>query len=303
MRNYYDILGVSRDATQEEIKNAYRKLAKKYHPDSSGSQNDKDRFQEIQEAYSVLSNPEKRKMYHYYGHAAYRNNYHAQHASDSSGCGHDGCGGCGDNCDGSCGGHGHTHPHPAEEEKELFKHVVRIAVWLEMEETFQEVIKDAVLKEWKFQVKIPAGTFEKQILNLEDVIYENTELIEHLHDRYPDNLYVVIILLKDKPGYTRHSYHLCMDYTVDYHTLVLGGTIKIKSLTGNLSVELPPGTSPGRKFRISGQGLNYPPKIGKRGDLYLNLHIRIPTHLTDAQRIALQMLRDAFEPEDKAVEL
>lgn len=296
MENYYDILGISRDATQEEIKNAYRKLAKKYHPDSSGSQHDKDKFQKIQEAYSVLSNPEKRKMYHYYGHAAYRKHYYTQHTSGDSGC--EGCGSCDGNCDGSCGGHGHGHGHHHSdtEEIETFLHVVRIAVWLEMEETFQEVVKDAQLNDWNFQVKIPAGTYEKQMLRLEDVICENTELMEHLRASHPENLYVVILLLKDKPGCTRQAYHLYMDYKIDFHTLVLGGTIRVPSPTGVLSVEIPPGTPLERKFRIAGQGLNYPPKIGKRGDLYLNLHLKIPKDLTKAQRDALNMLREAFAP-------
>ena len=332
MENYYEVLGVSRDATQEEIKKAYRKLAKKYHPDSSGSQKDKDRFSEIQEAYSVLSNPEKRKMYHYYGHAAYRRSYYAQHSSgtsenshqDSDGCG-DGCGegcggGCGGSCDGGCGGHGHSHGHPsAKKEEEIFKHVVRISVWMEMEETFHEVIKDVVLKEytlnpdpdarpryvekdWKFQVKIPAKTYENQLLRLEDIIYTNTELIDYLHAAHPQNRYMAIILLHDKPGYTRQAYHLYADCMVDYHTLVLGGSLRVKGLTGELLVELPPGTSPERKFRVPYQGLNYPPKIGDRGDLYLNFHVKIPKNLTEAQKQALRMLREAFEMEETAAD-
>lgn len=319
MENYYDILGINRDATQEEIKNAYRKLAKKYHPDSSGSQGDKDRFQKIQEAYSVLSNPEKRKAYQYYGHSAYQTHY-TQYSANSSGHGeHDGCVGH-DGCDGNCGGcsgHGHGHGchHDHKKEEEIFKHVVRVAVWMEMEETFQEVIKDVVLKErilnpeprasskycekvWNFQVKIPANSYEKQFFKLEDVIYENEELIEYLQTSHPDNSYLAIILIRDKPGYTRQDYHLSVDYMVDFHTLVLGGTIKIPTLTGDIFFVLPPGTMPEQKLRIPGQGLNYPPKVGKRGDLYLKLHVKIPKTLNEAQRNALKMLREAFEPEE-----
>lgn len=318
MDNYYDILGIKRDATPEEIKNAYRKLAKKYHPDSTGGEDNKEKFQEIQEAYEVLSDPAKRKLYHYYGHTAYRRNYHAQHSTGSSSHhehGHEGCGGegCNGKCDGSCGHSGCDHHHPqAEDDEELFKHVIRIGVWLELEETFCEVTKDAVLKEripapsplfsqkvrekeWTFQVKLPAGTYENQMFRLEEVICGNEELLSHLRTQYPDNLYTVIVLLKEKPGYTRQAYHLYLDYPVDYHTLVLGGTIRVPSLSGDIFFHLPPGTSPERKFRIPGQGLNYPPKIGDRGDLYLNLHIKIPKSLTEAQKKALEMLRDAFD--------
>ena len=352
MQNYYDILGVGRRATSEEIKNAYRKLAKKYHPDSSGSREDKERFQEIQEAYAVLSNEKKRRTYDYYGHEAYRKSYYAQHADDAAepGYGHDGhehcgacgehghggehehCGACGehghgghDGRDGSCGGHGHEHgagncdgncencgnhsePAPFTE---TFRHVVRIAVWLEIEETFREVVKDAILTEraydsfavfqkleadktWHFQVKIPANTYEKQNFPLEDVIVGNEELIEYLHTNYPDNCYVAIILLRDKPGYTRQAYHLYLDYPIDFHTLVLGGAIRVSSVTGDFTFEVPAGTSLERKLRIPNMGLNYPPEIGVRGDLYLNLHLKIPRELTEAQRQALETLRSAF---------
>ena len=103
MQNYYEILGVSRDASTEDIKNAFRRLAKKYHPDSSGSEEDKERFQEIQEAYAVLSNPDKRKVYDYYGHSAYRASYHAQHNAHQHEHGHThGEGGC-ENCGGEGG--------------------------------------------------------------------------------------------------------------------------------------------------------------------------------------------------------
>ncbi len=360
MQNYYEILGISRDATQEEIKNAYRKLAKKYHPDSSGSSEDKERFQEIQEAYSVLSDPEKRKIYNYYGHETYRKNYYAQHAAGNSAYGHashrhEGCGGdydgscggnhgggrggscggshsgdcdgsCGGNhgggCDGSCGGnHGgdcdgncgsceHHHGNK-ETDEEQFRHVVRTAVWLEMEETFTEVTKHITLKErmpdpedssgrryiekeWQLKIKLPANTFENQMFDLADVLCENQELLGRLYAAYPDNLYVVIILLRQRPGYTRQAYHLYLDYDIDFHTLVLGGRIKIPGLTGSFLFDLPPGTSPEKPLRIPNQGLNYPPNIGKRGDLYLNLHVKIPTSLTEAQLLAFQMLRSAF---------
>lgn len=313
MKNYYDVLGVSEDATLEEIKNAYRNLAKKYHPDSSGSDEDKERFQEIQEAYAVLSDPDKRKMYKYYGHDAYRKSYHAQHSTGEPMHEHGGCGHGEGDCNGDCANCQNGHHHSHKEREEIFRHIVRVAVWMEMEETFSEVIKDASLKmripnpdrdsaqryvekEWTFQVKLPANTYEKQIFNLEDVLCGDRGLMDELTREYPDNHYVVIVLLRDKPGYTRQDYHLYLDYTVDFYTLVLGGAIRVPSLTEEFLFEMPAGTSPEKKVRIAGRGLNYPPKIGKRGDLYLNLHVRIPTQLTEAQKNAFQMLREAFEP-------
>ncbi len=342
MQNYYDILGVSRNATAEEIRAAYRKLAKKYHPDSSGSHEDKERFQRIQEAYMVLSDDGKRQTYDYYGHDAYRSSYFAQHSrnarphshkhahkgrgggqadghcencghshTDSSceNCGHsraDGsCESCGHSpADGHCENCGHSHTN-SQDEWEDYKHVVRVAVWLEIEETFQDVVKNAFLSEqpndgcspekrWSFRVKIPAKSYEKQTFPLEDVILENAELLQHLSDSYPGNRYVVVVLLREKPGYTRQAYHLYFDYPIDFHTLVLGGPIQISCVTGDFTFQVPPGTSLERKLRIPNMGLNYPPEIGNRGDLYLNLRLKIPKNLTDAQKTILEALRDAM---------
>ncbi len=331
MQNYYEILGVSRDASTEEIKNAFRQLAKKYHPDSSGSEEDKERFQEIQEAYAVLSNPDKRKVYDYYGHSAYRSSYHAQHSAHqhAHGYGHshdhgeDGCANCGgeggEGCNGdcaNCSSHGEDRKPYREEEDdpELFRHAVRVAVWLEMEETFREVTKRTVFKErtidpesgaaqkyiekeWEIDVRIPANSYENQRYRLEDVAYgeKSRELVRRLLAENPDNFYTVIILLRDRADYTRQAYHLYHDFKIDFHTLVLGGVIRIPGVTGEILFDLPPCTSPEKKVRIPGQGLNYPPKVGKRGDLYLNLHIKMPGNLTERQRAAFEMLREAFE--------
>lgn len=309
MRNYYDILGISRDATQAQIKAAYRRLAKKYHPDSSsGRDEDKERFQEIQEAYAVLSDPEKRKMYHYYGHETYRKSYYAQHASSQT---------ASDDSevkDGHCGACAHGRK-PSEEEGPP-PQSIRIAVWLELEETLDTVIKDAyytervpnpdtasrlkfIEKNWKFQVKIPNGAYDHQFFILEDVICDGKEFIEHQKTQNPDKIYVIIILLRDKPGFVRQGYHLYTDYTVDYHTLVLGGTVKIPALKGEVLFDIPAGTTPEQKLRLVNQGLVRPKKMGGRGDLYVKLHIRIPQELTIPQLSAMLKLREAMESDSE----
>ncbi|MDO4323504.1 MAG: DnaJ domain-containing protein [Lachnospiraceae bacterium] len=305
MRNYYDILGVSRDATQSQIKAAYRELAKKYHPDSaSDNEENKLRFQEIQEAYSVLSDPEKRKQYNACGHEAYRKMNYTRYSSADDWP-------SGETREGHCGACAEGQKPP---EDDITLHVVRIAVRLNLEETFESVIKEAsytekipnpapgalpkyIDKTWRFKVRIPKGSFENQMLPLEAVICEGDELIGYLRSKYPDNFYAVIVLLQDKPGFLRQAYHLFTHFTVDYHTLVLGGTVHIPTLQGDKPFEIPAGTSPEQKLRLPGQGLIQPPKIGGRGDLYVFLHVRIPTELTPAQQAALLQLKKAFEAE------
>lgn len=294
MKNYYEILGVARDATQEEIKKAYRALAKKYHPDSApGDSKEKERFQQIQEAYSVLSDPEKRKTYNAYGHEAYRKSYYAQHANDQ---------------DGHCGAcfQGRT---PREEE-EIPPKAVRIAVWMELEEALRETIKEAVYAEplpkspdgsdssrekiWKFKVRIPARAYERCFFLLEDVICENTKFAAYCQKKYPEKLFVVIVLFREKKGFDRKGYHLYTECAIDYPTLVLGGTKTIQSFDGPARLEIPAGTAVGRRLRLPGRGMFYPPNIGNRGDLYVYLRLQIPQEVTPEQKRLLELLRETF---------
>lgn len=175
MKNYYQILGVSQDASQEEIKRAYRILAKKYHPDANENKEEvKKKFQEITEAYKVLSDPKAREQYNTWGHAAYTEyasrsgsgayGYGAKDISGHGGEGH--CGACGghggeghDGHCGACGGHGEGHDgdghcgacsHRGKKQKkeEPAPGSIRTAVRL----TYQEVLTGAV-KEVEIHVR------------------------------------------------------------------------------------------------------------------------------------------------------
>lgn len=300
MKNYYEILGVDRDATQEEIKKAYRALAKKYHPDSAPENSQvKEHFQQIQEAYSVLSDPEKREKYNAYGHEAYRKSYYAQHGNEHAY--HD--------PDGHCGAcfQGRTPP----KEEEIPPKAVRIAVWMELEEALQETIKEVAYVEpasgkpgrpdspgetiWKFKVRIPARVYERCFFLLEDVICENEEFAAYCRREYPEKLFVIIVLFREKKGIDRKGYHLYTECPVDYPTLVLGGTKTMEGFDGPVKLEIPPGTNAGKRLRIPGRGMFYPPNIGKRGDLYVYLRIQIPREITPEQRRLLELLKNTFD--------
>ena len=332
-RNYYDILGVSREASQDEIKNAYRKLAKKYHPDAAGGREEQERFQEIQEAYAVLSDPERRETYHRYGHTAYKNSYFAQHAhthhhahshENAGGHAHGHSHGEGHECNGDCANcknhEGEDHEHcgfcdrasrqAARWEEETPPQSIRIAVWMEMEETLHEVERDVTYSEevpdpadsrrtinrtWSFRVRLPKESYEHQMYLLDDVIIEGEEFLQEQKKLHPRRWIFIKILLRERKELRRQGFHLYTDCFVDFHTLVLGGEIHVPSIDGDLTWQLAPGTTPERKLRLPGHGLVMPKKIGKRGDLYVTIHVRVPRTLTEQQYHAMEQLREAME--------
>lgn len=351
MQNYYEILGVSKDASQKEIKAAYRKLAKKYHPDSGHGKTDAGKkFQEISQAYRTLSDEKLRKKYDYMGHSAYEQSdafrsafHHEEHASQEDG-----------HC-GACRRHAEEDGPPPKS--------IRIVVWLNYEDTLQETVASATYvekipcphctgdrakivhstcpdckgkgrriiyehswgskssretfcnrchgtgkialekcpvcnglhtldKTWSFQVKIPKGAYERQFFVLKDQLVGETDFYEQ--KEHKDKLYILIVLLKDKPGYTKKGYHLYTDLSVDYPTLVLGGTVQIPTLEGILSYSIPPGTTLEQPLRLINKGLIRPKKMGGRGDQYVRLHLQVPKALTPQQQKALEQYRALF---------
>ncbi len=346
MKSYYEILGVEPDATQDQIKKAYRKLAKKYHPDSGGSDPASNaRFQEISEAYAVLSDPDLRSKYDYLGHEAFQSSGAQRSASADY-----------ETEDGHCGACDMGRKKKDEDEGPPPKSI-RMAVHLTLAETLKEVIKTVLFytkeqcprcqgehaeikyvecpvcngkgrrvyfennwgykvrqevfcntcrgkgkipeeicpeclglgykeKKWEFQVKIPAGSYERQYFLLEDIACCDKEEIDQI-PREDKNL-IVIVLVDEDPKFERKGYHLYSTYDVDYATLVLGGKVKIPTIEGDVWHEIPEGMQMGSRIQLLNRGLIRPKKMGGRGDQYVTLNIRIPRNLTAQQKQALK---------------
>lgn len=347
MKSYYEILGVSEDATQEEIKSAYRKLAKKYHPDSKDDDpTAKARFQEISEAYAALSDPELRRKYDYMGHEAFQktNNHTTDYETEDGHCGA---------CDLG----------RKKEEEGPPPKSIRMAVHLTLDETLREVVKPVVFytkepcprcqgedadieyvecpvcegkgrrvqfesswgyktrkevfcntcrgkgkipkeicpechglgyqeKKWEFEVKVPAGSYERQYFFLEDIVCSGKEKIDQIA-REDKNL-IVVVLLDEDPRFERKGYHLYATADVDYATLVLGGPVKVPTVEGDVWYTIPEGTQMNVRIRLVNRGLIRPKKMGGRGDQYITLKIKIPQDLTERQKQALRAFRETL---------
>lgn len=300
--DYYKVLGLDRNATQADIRKAYRKLAKQYHPDiNKDNPQAQERFQEINEANEVLSDPEKRKKYDEYGeHWAHADEYEAQRRQyeqqygkqDSygdfmgSGFGGFNFGGFGDftRSEGNTGGFSdffeqlfggggrhRTHRQPLrgnDYEAELHLTLRDII------ETHKQIIS---IGNKSIRVTIPAGVSNGQRLKLREHGGEAPQ------GGARGDLYITFRIATD-PTFTRQGDDLSTSITIPLTTALLGGYAIVPTLTGEVRVKVNAGTQAGSKVRLKGKGMPRYKKDNERGDLIVIFQISIPTTLTEEQR-------------------
>ncbi len=313
-KDYYDLLGVSKSADEKDIKTAYRRLARKFHPDVNP--NDKGaeaRFKEISEAYEVIGDSDKRKLYDQYG----ANWEHVQNGAGGhmgspedfgnfkfGGAGTEGFGGFFDQFFGGHAGGFGGHPggqaggvsyqdmetmQPRDVEKVIEVPLHEIDTGSKRTLTYQTLdsqrLRDGfttVPTTKKVEIKIPAGIQDGKKLRVAG------KGAAGANGRAGD-LYVVI---KWAPHAMFKSVgdNLEVEVTVPFTTAALGGQIKVPTLRSSVSMKIPEGTQSGQAFRLGGQGIA---KLsGGRGDLMARIKIAVPKKLTEEQRQLLQKLED-----------
>lgn len=274
--DYYKVLGVDSNATQEEIKKAYRRLAKVYHPDKNRNSTEaKERFQEINEANQVLGDPEKRKKYDMYGEN-WRNaeEFEAQrreYRNDSGGYDFGGFGGFGDFSRGSSNSSGFS-----DFFEELFgNRAYSSRGGKDIEATLSLKLRDiAVTGKHTFtingeniRITIPAGIPDGQKIRLKG------------HGKAAagnkrGDLYITIRIEPDEI-FTRKGNDLHTTVSTNVFTLILGGDIIVPTLQGNARVQIKPGTQPESMIRLKGKGLPLYKQPGS-GDLIVTIKCTIP---------------------------
>ncbi|MCA1766150.1 MAG: J domain-containing protein [Desulfobulbaceae bacterium] len=305
--DYYEILGVDRNADQAVIKKAYRKLALKYHPDKTkGDKESEEKFKQISEAYAVLSDEQKRKQYDTYGSEGFQQRYSQEDIFRNFDLGDifkefgiNFGGGGGRTTFRSTGGgggfesffqqagggdfgrQGPTMQRPKGED-----------FLLELSITLNEVLNGAQKtislrrtdKPEKVSIKIPAGIDSGKKLRI-------TGKGSPSPGGQPGDLYLQIKVLPH-PTFIRDGDDLIVDRQIKLSTAILGSEIEVPTLDGpSLKVKVPAGTQPNARLRLKGKGLPAGPK-GPRGDLYVRINVEIPKSLNNAQ---LQMAKDLRE--------
>ena len=299
-KDYYKTLGVSKSASEKEIKSAYRKLAQKYHPDKNpGDKKAEDRFKDINEAYEVLSDSQKRRRYDQLG-ASYSQWERAgrpgegfdwgQWASPGAGTRVEfsdlndlfgGAGGFSDFFNSLFGGAGGfsgagTRGRAAAARGEDLEQPVEIS----LEEAYRGGQRTLEKDGRRLQVSLPPGARTGTRVRMAG---------QGGAGPVAGDLFLAVTV-RPHPVFTREGDDLTVDVPVDVYAALLGGEVPVPTLTGEVVLTIPPETQAGKKFRLSGRGM---PKLrtpGEHGDLYARVLVQIPTNLTDRERELVKQL-------------
>ncbi|RTH00038.1 molecular chaperone DnaJ [Thermus scotoductus] len=272
MKDYYAILGVPRNATQEEIKRAYKRLARQYHPDVNKSPEAEEKFKEINEAYAVLSDPEKRKVYDTYGTATpppppppggY--DFSGFDVEDFSDFFQELFG------TGLFGSMGRRRPRKGRD--------LRAELPLTLEEAFRGGEKVVEVGGRRVPVKIPPGVQEGSTIRLAGLGGPGDP---------PGDLLLTVRLLPH-PVFRLEGQDLYATLDVPAPIAVVGGKVRAPTLEGPVEVTIPPRTQAGKKLRLKGKGF---PGPGGRGDLYYEVRVVIPEHLTPEEEELWRKLKE-----------
>ena len=288
-RDYYEVLGVSKDASDDELKKAFRKLAIKYHPDKNpGDKEAEEHFKEVNEAYSVLSDKQKRSRYDQFGHAGVGGagsaggnpfgggtpfgggaggyNYNGQSFNFDFG------GGGLDDILGAMFGGGFGGFRGVRRGRDF-----RTSITINFEEAIFGVTKTINLDGKSVKLKIPAGIYDGQSIKLTGKGGEAPEPNGQRGDLY------VQVRVRAHKTLTREDDLILSEVTISMVDAVLGTEVDVETVDGPITMKIPAGTQPGTNFKLSGHGA---PRLGsdERGPHIVTVNVEIPRNLSKKQK-------------------
>jgi DnaJ-class molecular chaperone len=315
----YQALGVQRTASKEEIQKSYRKLARKYHPDMNpDDQKSKDRFKRVQEAYDVLSDPDKRAAYDRYG-ADFEKMRNGGYRPGSAGPGSSfegvdleqifgGGGAGGPQFEGGFadffeqlmgrggaaprgGGHGGPRRQRAPVKGGNIEHSLSIP------------LKTAVLGgKVEFALNV-GGSIEKLSVSIPPGVDDGAKIrLRGKGQLSPTGGEAGDLILKltvlPNANYRRNGQNLILELPISLAEAALGGKVDVPTANGTISLTIPKGSSSGRRLRVKGQGVKN--RDGSQGDLLVDLMIRLPKSMTDEDEAAIQAIADRHQEDVRA---
>lgn len=324
-KNFYDVLGISKSASEKDIRSAYRKLARQFHPDvNPGNKEAEARFKEINAANEVLSDPEKRRKYDKYGDrwemADQIEEMQRQQAANGGGFAHGGGtffgGDAGDAADlGSIFGDIFTRARGRGRPANRRGQDIETPIDVTLEEAFHGTTRminmestaicgvcggsgqvagavchncqgaGQVLRPRRLEVKVPAGVKTGSRVRIAG------EGNPGAGNGAPGDLYLVVSV-QPHPRFDRKGDNLYVDVDVPYLDAILGGEVQVQTLDSRLALRIPELTQNGRQMRLAGKGMPVLGHPGRHGDLFVRVRARLPEHLSPAQREQMEALRN-----------
>ena len=276
--DYYEILGIKKTATEEEIKNAYRKLARKLHPDLNPTDKDANKkFQQLNEANEVLSDPTKRKKYDQYGKDWQHSDQYEQARQSGRRNGRPGGAGGFEGDDFSdffssmFGGGG------SRNKAKYRGQDYNSQLQLSLRDAYTTHQQTMTVNEKTVRITIPAGVENGQSIKLKGYGAPG------VNGGPNGDLYLTFAIAND-PRFKRKGNDLYLNEDLELYTAVLGGDITIETMSGKIKLKVQPETQNGTKTRLKGKGFPLYKKEGEFGDLYITYSIKIPTNLSEKQK-------------------
>lgn len=288
MKNYYEVLGVSKNATDAEIKTAYRKQALKWHPDRNKSSEATEKFKEINRAYEVLSDSKKKSMYDEYGHEGF------ERAGGASAAGQQGYGGQepfrytytsygGESPFGDFSTEGFSDPFEIFEQFFGFQSPfsggrAQRRPTYQAQITFDEAVhgveKEVRIGNAAKKIKIPAGVDDGTRIQFSD-FYLQVRVAPH-------------------PHFKRENQDIYLEKQIDFPLAVLGGSVQVETLHGVMELRIRPGTQTGTAVRLAGQGIPHP-HSSRKGDQYVIFKVNIPQKISSRAKKLLEELKTELQ--------
>lgn len=280
--DYYDILGVSKDAAQEEIKKAYRKQAVEWHPDKHGDEAKEaaeKRFKEINEAYQVLSDPEKRSAYDQFGHQAFGPGAAGGSGGQQGPFGQSGPFTYTYTTRGGSPFQGFDFQDPFEIFETFFggspfgrgERIPRYSITIDFMEAIEGIEKEVDANGKKRKIKIPPGVNEGSRIRFDDFILSINVRPHEIFERDGDDIFVTV--------------------RIPYSKAAFGGEVEVPTLDGDVKVKVRKGTQSGTMMRLSGKGA---PRVRGRGkgDHYIRFLVVVPEKLTKEQKKIIEEMEE-----------
>ena len=293
--DYYKVLEIDKNATEAEVKKAYRKLARKYHPDLNPNDKESERkFKEINEANEVLSQPENRKKYDQHGEDWKQSDEYNQAKQQQSRRGGQqggfgGFSGGGDYSDffesmfggRSAGGRSRNSPYKGED--------YNAELNLDLKDVYTTHKQGLTVKGKNIRLTIPAGVENGQKIKISGLGGEG------INGGPKGDLYITFTI-ENRTKFKLDKHDLYTTENIDLYSAILGGEITVDTFDGKVKLKVMPGTQNGTKVKLKGKGFPIYKKEGQSGDLYITYHINIPTNLSEKEKELFEELSKLRNP-------